>query len=154
VVIKYYRQACLMAKERVRELTVKGGSRTEEEKIELLERCAATALNSKLISGHAQFFAKMAVQAIKKLEGDLDLDLIGMKKEPGGSVEVCRRLSFFRKVLCRQQTVRFFKSERFCALAIPVYGFVSNHYITERQFSFLLCGVYFSSEFSGFSIAS
>jgi hypothetical protein len=30
----------------------------------------------------------MVVQAVLKLEGDLDLDLLGMKKEPGGSVEV------------------------------------------------------------------
>lgn len=88
VIIKYYRQACILAKQKVNELTIKGGLKSDEEKTTLLERCAATALNSKLISGHADFFAKMAVQAIKKLEGDLDLDLIGMKKEPGGSVEV------------------------------------------------------------------
>lgn len=77
-----------MAREKVRELTIKSDSKSEEEKTTLLERCAATALNSKLISGHGNFFAKMAVQAVKKLEGGLDLDLIGMKKEPGGSVEV------------------------------------------------------------------
>lgn len=30
----------------------------------------------------------MVVQAVLKLEADLNLELLGMKKEPGGSVEV------------------------------------------------------------------
>lgn len=88
VIIKYYRQACRMAKEVVRKLALAVTPKNEEEKITLLERCAATALNSKLISSHAEFFAKMVVRAVLKLEGDLNLELLGIKKEPGGSVEV------------------------------------------------------------------
>jgi len=87
VIIKYYRQACKMAKEQVKKMALAVTPKNEEEKILLLERCAATALNSKLISGHSAFFAKMVTKAILQLEGELDLDLIGIKKEPGGSVE-------------------------------------------------------------------
>jgi len=62
-------------------------SDNEEEFRKVLERCAATALNSKLISSQAEFFSKMVVDAVLKLEGDLDISLIGIKKEPGGSLE-------------------------------------------------------------------
>jgi T-complex protein 1 subunit eta len=54
---------------------------------EMMQRCAATALNSKLISGYKDFFAKMAVDAVLHLdEKTLDLSMIGIKKIPGGSV--------------------------------------------------------------------
>jgi len=44
-------------------------------------------LNSKLISGYKDFFAKMAVEAVMHLdEKSLDLSMIGVKKVPGGSV--------------------------------------------------------------------
>jgi T-complex protein 1 subunit eta len=52
-----------------------------------LENCAATALNSKLLASHKKFFAKMVVDAVERLESDLNLDLIGIKKESGGSLE-------------------------------------------------------------------
>jgi T-complex protein 1 subunit eta len=85
IIISAYRKACQMAKERINELAV---DITEKENTrDVLEKCGATALNSKLISSHAQFFSKMVVDACLKLEGDLDLDLIGIKKEPGGSLE-------------------------------------------------------------------
>lgn len=54
----------------------------------LLEKCAATALNSKLVASHKEFFAKMVVDAVMKLDADLNIDLIGVKKETGGSLEV------------------------------------------------------------------
>lgn len=83
----------------VQSLTIPiGENQKPEEWIALLERCASTALNSKLLSGHSAFFAKMVVQAVLKLEGDLDLDLLGMKKEPGGSVEVRWRWILRRKL--------------------------------------------------------
>jgi len=60
---------------------------SETEKRNLLERCAATSLNSKLIGGQSEFFAKMVTDAVLKLENDLNLDLIAVKKEPGGSLQ-------------------------------------------------------------------
>lgn len=54
---------------------------------DMLIRCAATTLNSKLISGHRNFFARMVVDAIGCLDQEqLDIKLIGMKRVPGGSV--------------------------------------------------------------------
>jgi chaperonin GroEL (HSP60 family) len=55
---------------------------------QMLERCAATALNSKLIGSHKAFFAPMIVDAILHLDDDQDLSLIGINRVPGGSVEV------------------------------------------------------------------
>ena len=53
----------------------------------MLQRCAATALNSKLICNEKHFFAPLVVDAVLCLDReDLDLELIGVKKVPGGSV--------------------------------------------------------------------
>lgn len=54
---------------------------------EVLERCARTALQSKLISNNREFFGKMAVDAVLQLDQkELNLDLIGIEKVAGGSV--------------------------------------------------------------------
>merc|ERR1712176_542430 len=50
-----------------------------------LERCAQTALNSKLIANYKVFFSSMIVDAVQSLDESLDLDMIGMAKVPGGS---------------------------------------------------------------------
>jgi T-complex protein 1 subunit eta len=85
ILINAYRKACQMAKDKINELAVDISGK--ENLRDILEKCGATALNSKLISSHSKFFAKMVVDACLRLEGDLDLDLIGIKKEPGGSLE-------------------------------------------------------------------
>lgn len=56
------------------------------EKRSLLEKCAQTALNSKLIAHQKEFFGEMAVDAVMSLEDDLNLKMIGVKKVPGGSL--------------------------------------------------------------------
>jgi chaperonin GroEL (HSP60 family) len=53
-----------------------------------LEKCGGTAMNSKLIASHKKFFSKMVVDAVMALDEDLDLDLIGVKKVPGGAMDV------------------------------------------------------------------
>ena len=53
----------------------------------LLERCAATAMSSKLIHSHKDFFKKMVVDAVLSLDDDLDEKLIGMKTVPGGALQ-------------------------------------------------------------------
>ncbi len=52
----------------------------------LLERCAGTALNSKLICRNKALFAPMCVDAVMRLDNDQDLSLVGIKKVIGGSV--------------------------------------------------------------------
>lgn len=55
----------------------------------MLERCAGTSLNSKLICDNKAFFAPLVVDAVLSLDPEeLDLDLIGVKKITGGSVTV------------------------------------------------------------------
>lgn len=54
-----------------------------------MEKCAATALNSKLIAGQKDFFSKMVVDAVMSLEELMSLKMIGIKKVQGGALEVC-----------------------------------------------------------------
>ena len=75
----------------------------------LLERCAMTSLNSKLIRGHKEFFSKMVVDAVQSLTGkagnqgagggagsgddggdQMNLRHVGIKKVAGGSVTESR----------------------------------------------------------------
>jgi T-complex protein 1 subunit eta len=58
------------------------------EKRALLEKVAFTSMSSKLISTHKEFFSKLVVNAVSVLNADLPLDMIGIKKVPGGSFEV------------------------------------------------------------------
>lgn len=54
----------------------------------LLMKCAATSLNSKLIARQKDFFSKMVVDAVSLLDDMLPLNMIGVKKVQGGSLEV------------------------------------------------------------------
>ena len=61
--------------------------RGEEERRELLRRCAVTSLNSKLVSGEGEFFARMVVDAVTKLDpSTLDLRMLGVHKVQGGGL--------------------------------------------------------------------
>lgn len=85
VLMKGFREACALSMDVLEELavTVTGA----KERRELLERCAATAMNSKLISDQQGFFAPLVVDAVTSLDPEtLDLKLIGVKKVAGGSV--------------------------------------------------------------------
>ncbi|KAL0213094.1 hypothetical protein RCL1_006720 [Eukaryota sp. TZLM3-RCL] len=78
-----YRTALSKCLEKIEELQV-----TMTDSDDLLRRCAATAMSSKLIAGYRDFFAPMAVDAVKKLkDSDYDLSLLGIKKVQGGSME-------------------------------------------------------------------
>lgn len=55
---------------------------------DLLEKCAATALSSKLVAFRKDFFAKMVVDAVMMLDELLPLSMIGIKKVQGGALEV------------------------------------------------------------------
>jgi len=85
-IIKGYRTACRLALQHLSDLSISIHSRSESEKRSLLEKCAQTALNSKLIAHQKEFFGEMAVDAVMSLEDDLNLKMIGVKKVPGGSL--------------------------------------------------------------------
>lgn len=58
------------------------------EQRELLMKCAATAMSSKLIARQRDFFSVMVVDAVSLLDDLLPLNMIGVKKVKGGSLEV------------------------------------------------------------------
>jgi T-complex protein 1 subunit eta len=60
----------------------------ETELRQLLEKCAATAMGSKLINQQKDFFSKMVVDDVLMLDDLLPLNMIGIKKVPGGALEV------------------------------------------------------------------
>ena len=73
--------------EKLKAIAISVDKSDEQGRRELLEKCAGTALNSKLICRNKDFFAPMCVQAVDMLAGeDKDLKLIGIKKVTGGSV--------------------------------------------------------------------
>eukprot|EP01035_Chromulina_nebulosa_P018354 gene18354-24047_t len=84
IIIKGLREASLLAIKKIEELAV-----TNEGELfrKLLEKCASTALNSKLIARQKHLFAPMIVDAVTLLDSELcDIKLIGIKKITGGSV--------------------------------------------------------------------
>lgn len=112
---------CLRAYELLRHL---------REQRQLLEKCAATALNSKLIAGQKDFFSKMVVDAVMSLDELLSLKMIGIKKVQGGALEVC----FIRRQ--PEETT----STQSWSLTVSCVSF--------RQDSQLIAGVAFKKTFS------
>ncbi|EDO18131.1 hypothetical protein Kpol_1031p35 [Vanderwaltozyma polyspora DSM 70294] len=87
IIMKGYRKAVQLAIEKINELSV-DITENKEDNRELLERCAKTAMTSKLIYNNADFFVKMCVDAVLSLDkDDLDEKLIGIKKIAGGAME-------------------------------------------------------------------
>ncbi|CAG9329164.1 CCT7_2 [Blepharisma stoltei] len=86
VVIRGFREACQKAVGKIRDIEHKVNAADTKEFRELLINCAKTALNSKLVSSYKEFFAEMVVDAILKLDADLDKSMIGIKHVKGGSV--------------------------------------------------------------------
>lgn len=88
LITKAYRKACELCVERIKEIAVDVKKENEEEFRQSLEKCATTAMSSKLISSNSEFFTKMVVDAVLSLDqNDLDEKLIGIKKVPGGALE-------------------------------------------------------------------
>lgn len=85
VIIKGLRESCSIAIAKIEEIGI--GQENPEKFRQLLEKCAGTALNSKLIARQKHLFAPMVVDAVTYLDPDMrDIKLIGIKKITGGSV--------------------------------------------------------------------
>lgn len=88
IIIKSYRTASRLALKKLMELSIDITKKSETEKRQILEKCAQTSLSSKLIGGmNRTSFATMVVDAVSLLDEDLDINLIGIKKVPGGTME-------------------------------------------------------------------
>lgn len=89
VITKGYRTALALAVAKIRELAVRleKGNEDSKEFRSLLENCAKTAMLSKLITQNLSFFTDMVVRAVLTLDRkELDENLIGIKKIPGGLI--------------------------------------------------------------------
>lgn len=87
IIIKAFRKALQIALDKIDSLAVKVEKTNPTEYRALLEKCAATALSSKLIHQQKEFFAKMVVDAVLALDELLPLNMIGIKKIQGGALE-------------------------------------------------------------------
>lgn len=87
IVIKAVRKATSLSLQKIDELAVKIQKSDTAEHRALLEKCAATALSSKLIHQQKGFFSKIVVDAVLSLDELLPLNMIGIKKVAGGALE-------------------------------------------------------------------
>ncbi|CAK9184635.1 unnamed protein product [Ilex paraguariensis] len=101
--IRSYRTASYLAIEKIKELAVSIEGKSLEEKKNLLAKCAATTLSSKLIGGEKEFFASMVVDAVLAIGNDDRLNMIGIKKVPGGNM----RDSFLVKGVAFKKTFSY-----------------------------------------------
>ncbi|CXI00876.1 T-complex protein 1 subunit eta, putative [Plasmodium berghei] len=85
MIIDGFRNACNVSINKLNDLSLSFVNKSEEEKKNILLKCAQTALNSKLISNHKSFFAELVVSAAYQLGDNLDKSNIGIKKVTGGS---------------------------------------------------------------------
>lgn len=86
LLIKGYRKACQLALKKIDEISIDLSVKSFDERKNLLKRCAETALCSKLVSSHKEFFASMVVDAVMKLEDIAPVSMIGVKKVTGGTL--------------------------------------------------------------------
>jgi len=88
VIIRAFRKATALALEKIKEISIKIDKNNPEQYRELLEKCAATSMSSKLIHQQKDLFSKMVVQAVMMLDRQtLPLNMIGIKKVQGGALE-------------------------------------------------------------------
>ena len=86
IIIRAYRAALEQARLIINGLAVKFDKSGENGR-RFVENCAATSMQSKLIAHQRAFFTKFVVDAVYHLDDDLDIDMIGVKKETGGALE-------------------------------------------------------------------
>lgn len=85
-IINGYYEALEAARERLKQLSYTINDKSQEDKQDMLIKCASTSLNSKLIAPYKDFFSKMVVNAVERLEDYGDKALIGIKHILGGSI--------------------------------------------------------------------
>jgi len=87
-IVKAYRRATMEAIKLINSVAIKINKDDPAELRSLLEKCAGTSLNSKLIHQQKDFFGKMVVDAVMSLDQNLlPLEMIGIKKVTGGALE-------------------------------------------------------------------
>lgn len=87
IIIKAVRKALSLCIDKIKEMAVTIEKSDVKEHRALLEKCASTAMSSKLIHQQKDFFSKMVVDAVLKLDELMPLNMIGIKKIAGGALE-------------------------------------------------------------------
>jgi len=87
IIVKAVRKALSLALKKIDDIAVGIKKDDPKEFRQLLEKCAATALSSKLVAAHKDYFAKMVVDAVQILDDLMPLNMIGIKKVQGGGLE-------------------------------------------------------------------
>ncbi|KMZ04817.1 T-complex protein 1 subunit eta [Drosophila simulans] len=93
VIIKAIRKALQLCMEKINEMAVQIVEQSKDQQRALLEKCAATAMSSKLIHQQKDFFSRIVVDAVLSLDELLPLNMIGIKKVTGGSLEESQLVS-------------------------------------------------------------
>lgn len=90
-IVRGYRQACGLALGRLRELAIDVKDKEGDALRTVLEQCASTSMNSKLVQAQQGFFSRMVVDAVLSLDPiELDEKMIGIKKVAGGALQDSR----------------------------------------------------------------
>ncbi|KAL1789231.1 T-complex protein 1 subunit eta [Sigmodon hispidus] len=79
IIIRAFRTATQLAVDKIKEIAVTVKKQDKVEQRKMLEKCAMTALSSKLISQQKTFFTQMVVDAVMMLDELLQLKMIGIK---------------------------------------------------------------------------
>lgn len=87
IIVKAVRKALSMVLKKIDDIAVGIKKDDPKEFRQLLEKCAATALSSKLVAAHKDYFARMVVDAVQILDDLMPLNMIGIKKVQGGGLE-------------------------------------------------------------------
>lgn len=85
-IISGYRLALKVALKVLTDTAIDNSKDAEAFKKDLLA-IARTTLSSKILNQHKEHFAQMAVDAVLRLKGSTDLELINILKKTGGSIE-------------------------------------------------------------------
>ena len=84
-IIQGFREACEAAKKALEETARDAGN--EEKFKEDLTNIAKTTLSSKILTHDKEHFAKLAVEAVLRLKGSGDLEMIQVIQKPGGNLK-------------------------------------------------------------------
>ena len=138
VIIRGIRKGLKKALEYLNQIAVTISETDVPQKRMMLEKVAGTALNSKLIRSHREYFAPMIVDSVCMLDNDLDLGLIGIKKVAGGSVtdSVLIRGVAFEKTFSYagfEQQPKYFKNPKILVLNLEL------ELKSERENAEVLC---------------
>ena len=101
LIVRAFRRSSGLAVEKIKELAVNAmGDGSPESRRDTLEKCACTAMSSKLVAANKEFFSKMVVDAVMAIDQDLmPLEMIGIKKVPGGALEESQLINGINKIL-------------------------------------------------------